>query len=195
MDKMVTLICEHDGHEWKRKSQRGRKPRFCPEHKPAVVPRKTSDIPKVDLNADGTETLTCSEGHEWTRVPKRGRKPTICPEHAKKAAEEGKAKPVSKAKHFISRDDLMIYAFLNDNELDSIIYCDEQLTNGERDQADVAGIQASRQDWMRRGRRRFEGTSDSEQQTRMSSLYTRLAARRRWRGWDPYPDMYKERTA
>lgn len=30
----VTLICEHDGHEWQRPSQRGRRPRFCPEHVP-----------------------------------------------------------------------------------------------------------------------------------------------------------------
>lgn len=30
----VTLICEHDGHEWERESQRGRRPRFCPEHVP-----------------------------------------------------------------------------------------------------------------------------------------------------------------
>lgn len=34
MPSTITLICEYDGHEWQRQSQRGRRPRFCPEHRP-----------------------------------------------------------------------------------------------------------------------------------------------------------------
>jgi hypothetical protein len=34
-DKIQTLRCHHgDGHDWTRPAQRGKPPRFCPEHKP-----------------------------------------------------------------------------------------------------------------------------------------------------------------
>lgn len=33
-----TLICEHGNHTWERPSQRGRKPRFCPEHRELSAP-------------------------------------------------------------------------------------------------------------------------------------------------------------
>jgi hypothetical protein len=38
MPNMVELICEHGGHTFLRESQRGRRPRFCPEHKPVEAP-------------------------------------------------------------------------------------------------------------------------------------------------------------
>jgi hypothetical protein len=38
MPNMVELVCEHGGHTWLRESQRGRRPCFCPEHKPVEAP-------------------------------------------------------------------------------------------------------------------------------------------------------------
>lgn len=36
-DNMETLICEKGNHEFTRKRVRGRKPKFCPEHKPQQI--------------------------------------------------------------------------------------------------------------------------------------------------------------
>lgn len=42
--KTQTLKCAA-GHEWTRPSQRGKPPRFCPEHKPAPTPSEASSAP------------------------------------------------------------------------------------------------------------------------------------------------------
>lgn len=79
---METLKCEYDKkpHNWKRESTRGRKPRFCPKHKPAPVVRSNST---VTTQPNGFVLLHCEIGdHTWERESKRGRKPTNCPEHA-----------------------------------------------------------------------------------------------------------------
>lgn len=39
--KIMTLICAHGNHEWTRGSQRGRPPKFCPEHTAAGADNKT----------------------------------------------------------------------------------------------------------------------------------------------------------
>lgn len=71
--KWEHLTCEAGNHKWKREiGQRGRKPRFCPKHRPTV-----------SVKTEAKE-LYCELGkHKWVREPKRGRVPTSCPEHAK----------------------------------------------------------------------------------------------------------------
>lgn len=71
---METLKCLYakKPHNWKREATRGRKPQFCPKHKPEVPVTKSS----------GTRTLHCKLGnHSWEREPTRGRVPENCPEH------------------------------------------------------------------------------------------------------------------
>jgi hypothetical protein len=54
MPNMVELVCEHGGHRWMRESQRGRRPRFCPEHKPVEAPvnaRVRSGAPASDSSS------------------------------------------------------------------------------------------------------------------------------------------------
>lgn len=74
--KWEHLTCEFEAkpHKWKREiGQRGRKPRFCPRHKPTPVSVSGNGEPK---------TLHCELGnHDWIREPTRGRVPTSCPEH------------------------------------------------------------------------------------------------------------------
>lgn len=36
------LICEHGNHAWERPGQRGRKPRYCPEHRELSVPAQST---------------------------------------------------------------------------------------------------------------------------------------------------------
>jgi hypothetical protein len=56
MPNMVELVCEHGGHTWLRESQRGRRPRFCPEHKPVIEvpanPRGRRHAPASDSPTD-----------------------------------------------------------------------------------------------------------------------------------------------
>lgn len=69
------LICQHDGHTWARNASRGRKPKFCPEHKP----QGSAEVTVEDAT---TETLVCQhDGHTWNRTKTRGRKPPFCPQH------------------------------------------------------------------------------------------------------------------
>lgn len=68
---MVTLTCLA-GHEWQRPVQRGRKPVWCEEHRPVIVPSVTDNE---------TEVLTCTYGHKFTRIRTRGRKPSLCVDH------------------------------------------------------------------------------------------------------------------
>jgi hypothetical protein len=68
-----TLVCKGTPktHKWKRESTRGRKPQFCPKHKPEIVP-----------GAGEAKTLHCVLGdHDWIRQPTRGRVPVNCPDH------------------------------------------------------------------------------------------------------------------
>jgi hypothetical protein len=75
--KWEHLKCEFSDkpHNWKRElGQRGRKPRFCPKHKPTPV-----TVPGAKAVA---KELHCEIGnHNWVREPTRGRIPTSCPEH------------------------------------------------------------------------------------------------------------------
>jgi hypothetical protein len=68
--KWEHLICKIGDHKWKRElGKRGRKPEFCPKHKPAV-------------SVPGNQELHCELGnHSWIREPTRGRIPSSCPEH------------------------------------------------------------------------------------------------------------------
>jgi hypothetical protein len=67
---MEELICESGNHKWQRKPTKGRKPRFCPKHKPIEVTQTT------------TVTLVCAHGnHEWERPRTKGKSPLYCPEH------------------------------------------------------------------------------------------------------------------
>lgn len=44
MPVMRTLVCEHgEGHKWERESQRGRRPRFCPEHRGELSPKMPTE--------------------------------------------------------------------------------------------------------------------------------------------------------
>jgi hypothetical protein len=71
--KWEHLQCEFPDkpHNWKRElGQRGRKPRFCPKHRPE---------PKL---SSATTDLYCEIGkHNWIRPPTRGRVPASCPDH------------------------------------------------------------------------------------------------------------------
>lgn len=51
--KMMTLKCAA-GHEWTRPSQRGKPPKFCPDHKPAPTPVERVSAP---AGPSATETL------------------------------------------------------------------------------------------------------------------------------------------
>lgn len=95
MPDMQLLTCEA-GHEWTRPSQRGRPPRFCPDHvpPPEEAPAKAAFLAG---NGDNTNTapaivehsgprptveLWCEAGqHKWNRLSQRGRKPISCPDH------------------------------------------------------------------------------------------------------------------
>ena len=97
---LTTLVCEHDGHIWQRESQRGRPPKFCPEHKPEDViktvkvqsnatehkPKSILDlVPGLEevLAQDNMQTLHCQAGdHDWQRQSQRGKRPRNCPSHA-----------------------------------------------------------------------------------------------------------------
>ncbi len=68
--KTQTLKCAA-GHTWTRDAQRGKPPRYCPEHKPA----------KPASSGNGTQTLKCAAGHDWERPSQRGKPPRYCPEH------------------------------------------------------------------------------------------------------------------
>lgn len=76
-----TLKCEIGNHLFEREITRGRKPRFCPEHKPEAPP--VNRLPQVN----GKVILHCEVGnHDWDRAPQRGRPPINCPEHSEKKA-------------------------------------------------------------------------------------------------------------
>jgi len=80
--KWEHLTCEYEPkpHKWKRElGLRGRKPRFCPKHKPEP---KVASNPNVTTQPNGMRILHCELGnHDWEREPTRGRVPTSCPEH------------------------------------------------------------------------------------------------------------------
>ena len=61
MPKTVTLICQYNGHEWERESQRGRRPLYCPEHSGAMAASAASadalatgavSVPKVAIDPE-----------------------------------------------------------------------------------------------------------------------------------------------
>lgn len=69
-----TLVCigTKKTHKWTREATRGRKPQFCPKHKPEVPVTQSA----------GPKTLHCELGnHDWVREPTRGRVPNNCPKH------------------------------------------------------------------------------------------------------------------
>lgn len=69
-----TLTCQTGNHKWSREATRGRKPAFCPKHKPAVIVNRST--------TDGVQHLHCAIGnHDWERPSVRGVKPNNCPEH------------------------------------------------------------------------------------------------------------------
>lgn len=47
MPESMTLRCEA-GHDWQRPSQRGRPPRFCPDHQPVAKTKATKTYSKSD---------------------------------------------------------------------------------------------------------------------------------------------------
>jgi len=63
MPNMVSLVCEYDGHEWERESQRGRRPRFCPAHKP-IEERPSPEA--LTVTTDSEEILAMARR---TRLP------------------------------------------------------------------------------------------------------------------------------
>lgn len=75
MAKQQKLWCEHGkGHWWKRPSQRGKPPKFCPKHKPETVEPTEK---KVEY-----KTLWCEEGeHKWKWKKRGGFEPKNCPDH------------------------------------------------------------------------------------------------------------------
>lgn len=81
--KWEHLVCAVGDHKWKRElGTRGRKPIYCPKHKPAPVPSNSN----VTTQPNGMRILHCELGnHDWEREPTRGRVPTSCPEHRETA--------------------------------------------------------------------------------------------------------------
>lgn len=63
MPNMVSLVCEFDGHTWMRESQRGRRPRFCPAHKPVGIEPEGEAL---TITQDSSEIL---EMAQRTRLP------------------------------------------------------------------------------------------------------------------------------
>lgn len=49
----MTLRCEHgdEGHDWTRPAQRGRPPRFCPEHRGTSKPRVKTNVLEAQTKA------------------------------------------------------------------------------------------------------------------------------------------------
>lgn len=69
MTKTITLICEHDGHEWERVSQRGRRPRFCPEHTPdESTPARAIKTDKYEDRANELEEIALEVGYHTAEV-------------------------------------------------------------------------------------------------------------------------------
>lgn len=63
------------GHAYSRPRTRGKKPKWCDEHKPL----KATQVPKPERP---DQVLICAKGqHEWTRKPQGGKPPRWCPEH------------------------------------------------------------------------------------------------------------------
>lgn len=60
--KMMTLKCAA-GHTWERPSQRGKPPKFCPDHKPASTPVERVSAPS---GPSATESL-CERGLDAQR--------------------------------------------------------------------------------------------------------------------------------
>lgn len=78
--KYEKLVCQIGNHEWRRDfGIRGRKPVFCPKHKPATAVEKGSHSKSL---SNGKVLLHCAIGnHNWEREPTRGRVPANCPAH------------------------------------------------------------------------------------------------------------------
>jgi len=74
MAKKVKLFCEAGQHTWMRESQRGKRPKNCPKHKPELV---IDNKPKSK-----TKRLYCEHGdHHWLWPRRGGFEPKNCPEH------------------------------------------------------------------------------------------------------------------
>jgi hypothetical protein len=99
---MTILKCEFDGHEWEREAQRGRPPRFCPDHRPiedqkpkvevrqtlpANTPRSIEElipgISELIAQEEGQVELWCQfgEGHSYMAPRRKGRRANFCPTH------------------------------------------------------------------------------------------------------------------
>jgi hypothetical protein len=117
--KMVKLWCENGKHNWKRPSQRGKRPHNCPKHQPEPVvsepksktkklwcengkhhwkwerrggfePKNCPEHKPVKDTSGEFEDLHCVNGnHTWTRKRTRGKKPVNCPLHNNSVKGEG----------------------------------------------------------------------------------------------------------
>lgn len=78
-DKRTTriLVCEHDGHEWEAPVQRGRPPRFCPEHqspKPLTARQRSGSLGKEranDFDLATAKTIEYLENDAWKEKAQR----------------------------------------------------------------------------------------------------------------------------
>jgi hypothetical protein len=90
------LICAQNGHEWWAPVQRGRPPRFCPDHRSQTHSIPRSHIVPYEIRETSQaiiegRQLYCHAGdHTWEAERKRGKPPLSCPEHSEKGAIERK---------------------------------------------------------------------------------------------------------
>jgi hypothetical protein len=92
-EKIQTLRCDHgEGHDWTRPSQRGKPPKYCPEHKAttapqaAVKPAAKLDTKVAQANAEIAE-LDAEEARKRAEAVAK-RKATIAAREAQEAAEK-----------------------------------------------------------------------------------------------------------
>lgn len=100
-----TLTCAHDGHTWTREVTRGKKPRFCAEHRPVVEARPKADHAPRSLSSDDALEVLCSDDVE----PELRRKLEFCYESLDNAAyvgrrEEGDIRLLVQRQHELVRE-------------------------------------------------------------------------------------------
>lgn len=143
MSKTQTLQCKA-GHEWSRPSQKGKRPFWCPKHRPA-----TTTVAK-------TQTLTCRAGHDWTRPSAKGKPPVWCPKHKPVVlpivVEEISEPMLRTVKVVVSKYETpedVLEILTQPNPLDpeavhKLEYIETQLGSGRREQKDILPLMETR---------------------------------------------------
>lgn len=93
-DKIQTLHCQHgEGHDWTRPAQRGKPPKFCPEHTQAKRTQFSQKMAQAKAELDSLDKRVETVEHD----PARAEALAKAREAAAKAREERKAREAQEA--------------------------------------------------------------------------------------------------